>query len=207
MNELFTIGHSNHSIERFVELSRIHGITAIGDVRSSPYSRFNPQFNRENLQKALRENGIWYVFLGEELGPRSENPSFYVDGRVQYDRLARTEVFARGIERIRIGIQSYRIALMCAEKDPITCHRMILVCRSMRLDPVAISHILEDGSLETLNGSERRLLRALKMPQLTLFDNEETLIQRAYDAQGQRIAYRREDDEDVRREQAEGAEE
>lgn len=194
MKALFTIGHSNHSMERFLELLRMHGVTALGDVRSSPYSRFNPQFNRENLQKALKENGVAYVFLGEELGPRSEDPSCYVDGKVQYDRLARSEAFRRGIERLRLGMQSYRIALMCAEKDPIACHRMILICRALRSEPITIGHILEDGTVETLQASELRLLQALKMPQLTLFDKVEDLIRRAYDTQSRKIAYVREGD-------------
>lgn len=194
MNKLYTIGHSNHSIEQFIELLRMHGITAVGDVRSSPYSRFNPQFNRENLQKALREAGIAYVFLGKELGPRSEDPSCYLEGKVQYDRLAGTDAFKRGIERLDIGMKTYRIALMCAEKDPITCHRMILVCRALRSEPVEIGHILEDGTIESLGESELRLLRALKMPQLRLFDRVEDLIQRAYDTQGSKIAYVRDDE-------------
>jgi uncharacterized protein (DUF488 family) len=193
MNGLYTIGHSNHSIERFIELLKLHGITAVGDVRSSPYSKFNPQFNRETLQKVLKENGIAYVFLGQELGPRSEDPSCYVEGRVQYDRLAVTELFTRGIERLLTGVKTHRIALMCAEKDPITCHRMILVCRTLRSEPVEIGQILEDGRLERLRDSELRLLQTLKMPQLRLFDKVEDLIQRAYDAQGRKIAYVRED--------------
>ncbi len=189
MNRLYTIGHSNHSIERFIELLKMHDITAVGDVRSSPYSKFNPQFNRENIQKVLKENGIAYVFLGQELGPRSEDPSCYVDGKVQYGRLAATETFKRGMERLVIGMKTHRIALMCAEKDPITCHRMILVCRALRSEPVEIDQILEDGQVESLRDSELRLLHALKMPQLRLFEKVDDLIQRAYDAQGKKIAY------------------
>ncbi len=193
MNSLYTIGHSNHSIQRFLELLSRHAITAVGDVRSQPYSRYNPQFNREDLQRSLKDHGIAYVYLGRELGPRSEDPSCYVDGRVQYDRLARTEAFRRGVERLFTGLQTYRIALLCAEKDPTTCHRMILVCRALRSESVDIVHILEDGSTETLRASEMRLLQALKMPQLRLFDSVDTLILRAYDAQARRIAHVRGD--------------
>jgi uncharacterized protein (DUF488 family) len=192
MSSLFTIGHSNHSSERLIALLKMHDITAVGDVRSNPYSRFNPQFNRENIQKALKENGIAYVYLGQELGPRSEDSSCYVDGKVRYDRLAGTEAFKRGTERLLLGMRTYRIALMCAEKDPITCHRMILVCRALRLEPFEIHHILEDGSIESLHDSELRLLHSLKMPQLRLFDRVEDLILRAYDTQALRIAYVRE---------------
>ena len=194
MKVLYTIGHSTHPVERFAELLEACGVTAVGDVRSSPYSRFNPQYNREPLQRALKGRGMAYVFLGRELGPRSDDPACYVDGKVRYDRLARTELFAQGLRRLRKGMESHRIALLCAEKDPIVCHRMILVCRALRKDPVSVEHILEDGSLESLARSEQRLLQSLKMPQLTLFDDPETLVQRAYDVQGEKIAYVRRDD-------------
>jgi uncharacterized protein (DUF488 family) len=194
MNRLYTIGHSNHDLEHFRLLLKRHAITAVGDVRSSPYSKFNPQYNREPLQKALRENHIAYVFLGGELGPRSDDPACYLNGKVQYKRLAMTDAFERGLERLRTGMKTYCIALMCAEKDPITCHRMILVCRALRSDPLEICHILEDGSIETLQASERRLMRELKMLQLNMLEGPEDLIQRVYDAQGERIAYVRDEE-------------
>ena len=128
---VFTIGHSTHPPERFLALLRQHGITALCDVRSRPYSRLNGQFNRENLQESLRESGITYVFLGKELGARSEDASCYVRGKVQYDHLARTELFKKGLDRVRQGMKDYRIALMCAEKDPLVCHRAILVARHL----------------------------------------------------------------------------
>jgi uncharacterized protein (DUF488 family) len=194
MNKLYTIGHSNHDMDRFIQLLKMHTVTAIGDVRSSPYSKYMPQYNREPLQKVLKENQIAYVFLGDELGPRSQDPACYVDGKVQYARLAQTEAFQRGIRRIAMGMKTYRIALMCAEKDPISCHRMILVCRILRSEPFEINHILEDGSIETLHESERRLMHELKMRQLRMFESPEDLIQRAYDTQGQKIAYIRDDE-------------
>jgi uncharacterized protein (DUF488 family) len=189
MNKLYTIGHSKQELEHFLQLLKMHAITAIADVRSSPYSKFNPQFNREVLQTALKENGIAYVFLGVELGPRSENPACYRDGKVQYSRLAKTDLFLHGLERLLAGMKSHRIALMCAEKDPISCHRMVLVCRAVRSEPIEIYHILDDGSVESLRDSERRLMQELKMRQLRMFESPEDLIQRAYDAQGERIAY------------------
>lgn len=191
MTELYTIGHSTHHSEHFLHLLNLYAITAVADVRSSPYSQFNPQFNREPLQLALNDNHIAYVFLGNELGPRSNDPACYRDNKVQYARLARTDLFLRGIERLLTGMKRYRIALMCAEKDPITCHRMILVCRALRSEPIRILHILDDGGIESLDASERRLMQELKMRQLRLFESPEDLIQRAYDTQGDRIAYTR----------------
>jgi uncharacterized protein (DUF488 family) len=202
MDKLFTIGHSNHEIDRFLDLLEMHGITAVCDVRSSPYSRYNPQYNRELLQAALKQRRIAYVFLGNELGPRSDDPACYVDGKVQYSKLATTKIFRSGIERLNAGMKTYRIAMMCAEKDPIGCHRMILICRALRLEPVEIEHILADGNLESLHRSEQRMLLELKLPQLRLFESPKDLIQRAYDTQSERIAFVR-DDEDRKPEETE----
>jgi len=189
MYQLYTIGHSTHSTEEFVKLLSIHSITAVCDVRSSPYSKYNPQFNRETIQKELKLYGISYVFLGKELGPRSDDPACYEDGKIQYNRLAKTGLFRQGIDRIRKGMKSYRIALMCSEKDPMTCHRSILICRHLRSDKIEIKHILEDGTAENNRDSETRLMRMLNVPQRELFDSEEDLIQRAYDKQSEKIAY------------------
>ena len=113
---VLTIGHSTHSMERFVMLLSQHRVTAVADVRSTPYSRFNPQFNRETLKEDLRKDGIHYVFLGQELGARSDDRSCYEKGRVQYSRLARTERFRHGVGRVVRGSETYQIALLCAEK-------------------------------------------------------------------------------------------
>ena len=188
MDELFTIGHSTHSVEGFLELLRMHRINAIADVRSSPYSRHTPQFNRELLQAFLKDQGIAYVFLGKELGARGGDPSSYLDGQVQFNLLAQTGLFKKGLDRLRKGASFHRITLLCAEKDPIRCHRMILVCRHLRAD-LMIQHIQEDGRLEQNDQAERRLMRELRIPESDLFASEQELIDRAYDLQGKRIAY------------------
>ncbi len=191
MKELYTIGHSNHSIETFLNLLLQHDITAVADVRSSPYSQYNPQYNRENLKPALVRAGLSYVYLGKELGPRSDDPACYENGRVSYEKLAGTELFRTGLQRLLKGLETHRVVIMCAEKDPIVCHRMILICRALRSEPITIRHILEDGSLETLKEAEQRLMDQLKMRQMTLFDrNVDDLVLRAYDRQAKRIAYR-----------------
>jgi uncharacterized protein (DUF488 family) len=189
MNEVLTIGHSIHTIEKFIELLTIHGISALCDVRSSPYSRFTPQFNRESLKTELAKHCIAYIYLGAELGPRSVDPTCYVNGKVRYDRLAGTDLFQQGLQRLQKGMASYRIALMCAEKDPIVCHRMILVCRHLSANGIRISHIREDGSLEDHRNAEARLLGLLKIPAEDLFSTPEEQITRAYDLQGEKIAY------------------
>jgi uncharacterized protein (DUF488 family) len=191
MNPLFTIGHSTHSEDHLFELLGQFQVQAVADVRSSPYSRMNPQFNRAALQRACRRRGIQYVFLGEELGARSADPSVYLSGRVQYSRLAQTELFQTGIQRLLKGLRQYRIALLCAEKDPITCHRTILVCRELRDRPVHIEHILADGAAETQAQAEIRLLEEFNLAAPELFADTDELLQRAYELQGERIAYDR----------------
>jgi uncharacterized protein (DUF488 family) len=130
----YTIGHSTHTAERFIALLKLHEIKAVCDVRSSPYSSYNPQFNREAIQSELKKHRIAYVYLGKELGPRSDDPGCYENGRVQYGLLAETDLFHEGNRRVKEGMKSYRIALMCSEKDPVMCHRTILVCRRLASD-------------------------------------------------------------------------
>jgi uncharacterized protein (DUF488 family) len=186
---VFTIGHSTHEPERFLELLRANGITAVADVRSSPYSRLHPQFNREVLRALLAADGIHYVFLGSELGARSEDPACYRDGKVQYDLLAKTTKFQRGIERALEEAARYRLALMCAEKDPLGCHRTILVARKLAGSGVGVEHILEDGSIESHAKSVERLLYELGQPYEDLFRTHEDVIDDAYRMQGEKIAF------------------
>lgn len=156
--ELFTIGHSNHTIETFIELLKKHQITALADVRSHPYSRYLPHFNKSQLQDHLKTANIHYVFLGEELGARPKNPECYIDGKAVYEKIAETELFKVGIQRIIKGVEKHRIALMCAEKDPFVCHRALLVCQNLRNIPnLEINHIKSDGSLESHHKLEERL--------------------------------------------------
>lgn len=186
---IFTVGHSIHAQERFIALLQSHGITAISDVRSKPYSRVNPQFNREELKQALRAHGISYVFLGKELGARSEDPSCYEHGKVQYDRLAKTSLFRSAIERILLGSQKHRIALMCAEKEPLDCHRTILVARHLVVAGAAVQHIHADGHLEDQGEALQRLMRQLGFGEADMFRSQTDLEREAYEKQEQRIAY------------------
>ncbi len=127
MRKLFTIGHSTHAWADFLHLLKTHCINAIADVRSSPYSARLPQYNREVLDRALPAENIRYAFLGA----RRTEPECYVDGVARYDLIARTAVFQAGLDRVLSGTARFRLALVCAEKDPLECHRTILVCRSL----------------------------------------------------------------------------
>lgn len=186
---LYTIGHSNHSVEWFLHLLTRYEVTAVADVRSQPYSRMNPQFNRETLRSTLQDARIAYVFLGKELGARSSEESCYLNGKVQYDRLARTALFREGLDRIEQGLLRHRIALMCAEKDPLTCHRSILVCRHLVEREIGVAHILDDARLENHNTAMGRLLRELGIDSADLFRSQSDLFVEAYALRGEEIAY------------------
>jgi uncharacterized protein DUF488 len=191
---VFTIGHSTHPEERFIALLRQHEITAVCDVRSKPYSRLNPQFNRQAMENTLREAGINYVFLGKELGARSDDPACYQNGRVQYERLAQTGLFQQGIERVRFGMaKGFRIALMCAEKEPLECHRTILVARHLTFLGIHVQHILPDGSLEKHDEAIQRLARQLRVPEAHMFRSEEDVIMDAYRLQEDRSTRQQEE--------------
>jgi uncharacterized protein (DUF488 family) len=211
--EIWTIGHSNHSIEAFISLLGQHKITALADVRSHPYSRYLPHFTQAALKTSLAKAGIRYVFLGKELGARPNNPDCYVDGKALYEKIAATELFAQGIQRLLKGVETYKISLMCAEKDPITCHRAILVCQNLRQFDLEINHILNDGNLEPHHHLEDRLLNLYglsdaeqnKPKQLSLFDNlelqnfeirpREERLKESYHLQGEQIAYQEKTDD------------
>jgi uncharacterized protein (DUF488 family) len=189
LSKIYTVGHSNHPIEKFTGLLTVNGITAIADVRSQPFSRRNPQFNKDRLAAALAQHGIAYVFLGKELGARSEDPSCYEDGKVQYPRLAETPDFKKGIERVLAGAQKYRLALMCAEKEPLDCHRTLLVSRALDKLGIEIAHILADSSVEPQQKTMSRLVDLVGLSKEDMFQERSELIAQACALREQRIAY------------------
>jgi uncharacterized protein (DUF488 family) len=188
---IFTVGHSNHKIERFLSLLVQNGIDAVADVRTSPRSKFSPQYNRDALSKHLRLNGLHYVFMGDQLGARREENECYVDGKANYDLVAKLPSFMTGLNRLRDGASRHRIALLCAEKDPLVCHRAILVGRYLRQFSISMLHILHDGCIETHGELEARMLRAVRIDGGDLLTSHEEAIELAYDLQGSRIAYTR----------------
>lgn len=188
-HQIFSIGHSNHGIDAFIGLLEQHGVTALADVRSSPFSRFNPQFNKDELARSLKSAGIQYVSLGRELGARSDDPACYENGRVRYPLLARTAIFKRGLERLHEGARQYRIALMCAEKEPLECHRTLLVSRALVQSGVPVSHIHADGRLEIHEDAMQRLLEVVGLPREDLFRSNEDLLAEALERQESRVAY------------------
>jgi uncharacterized protein (DUF488 family) len=191
MTGVYTVGHSNHAIEVFVGLLAPHGIDLVVDVRSQPHSRFNPQYNRERLRATLSGVGIEYSFLGAELGARASDPGCYVGDRADYTLISRTPAFARGIDRTTSEALQRNVALLCAEKDPLDCHRAILVCPALAARGIAGRHILADGSVEDPSDFERRLLASADVDVTDLFDDAAERVAEAYRRRGLVIAYRR----------------
>jgi uncharacterized protein (DUF488 family) len=167
----------------------LHGINAIADVRSAPYSHFAPHFNKVAISRLLSANRIVYVFLGNYLGARPNDPFCYRNGAIDFSRLCQMDYFQEGLDRVRKGAAQFNLALLCTERDPVQCHRMILVCRHLRAKDTNIKHILEDGKLEDNRDSERRLMDSLHLATTDLFRTPEDLVEEAYDRQGERIAY------------------
>ena len=145
---LYTIGHSNQTIEEFLALLAQRDIEALVDVRSAPYSRYVPHFNKRELQQAVQDAERHYVYLGNELGGRPDDPALLDDeGHARYDLIAKTDAFESGIARLKEGVARYRVAAMCSEEDPTDCHRRLLVGRVMRRDGYQVLHIRGDGEI------------------------------------------------------------
>ena len=190
-HRVFTIGHSNHSPDAFLALLRAHGIEEVIDVRSSPYSRYTPHFGHDAISRTLDEAGIGYEFLGGELGGRPADRSSYdEDGRVRYDLVAETDSFDAGIRRVERAADERRVALMCAEKEPLDCHRTLLVARALDERGVSVSHILADGAAESHSDAMDRLLDAMKLPRGgDMFRSREDTIGEALDRRARKAAY------------------
>jgi uncharacterized protein (DUF488 family) len=162
---IYTIGHSNQPIERFLDLLRHRRITVLADVRSHPYSKWAPQYRKEPLARALRNAGIEYVFLGSALGGRPEAPELYeADGRVSHERVAKTRAFIAGVARLEERARSTPTAFMCAEENPTRCHRRTLVTPALAHRGLEVVHIRGDGRDEADSELDR------PADQLTLFE-------------------------------------
>jgi uncharacterized protein (DUF488 family) len=186
---ILTVGHSNHAFEHFLQILRANQVTAVADIRSEPYSGYKPEFNRETLKSSLDESGIDYVFLGDQLGARPQDPACYKDKTVQYKLMANTPSFQKGLKRVLAGSEQHRIALLCSEKDPLKCHRSVLISRELEALGADVSHILEDGTLESQDEAMGRLLRQSGLGEGDLFRTKEQLIEDACAQQEQEVAY------------------
>jgi uncharacterized protein (DUF488 family) len=189
--DLFTIGHSNSPIDCFIALLGEAGVNAVADVRTTPYSRFCPWFSRSNLQARLRAGGIAYLGYGEALGGRPDNAGLYCDGVADYEAMARTPAFQSGLDRLQNDMAHHRVCLMCAEREPLDCHRCLLVARALAARGIAIGHILHDGAVEPHAATEQRLLQWAGNAEPDLFvTGQNDRLAAAYRRRGRAVGYK-----------------
>lgn len=192
---LYTIGYATKAIDVFIKQLQRYRVNAVADVRSVPYSSAFFDYHQEPLRRRLEQAGIRYVYLGDELGPRSRDDGHYDEcGQVQFDRLMQAPLFRQGIERVSQGLEKgFTIALMCAEKDPATCHRSLLIAYYLQRQPHwSVQHIRHQGDLESQAALETRL-REIHGAGDDLFASAEEQLQRAYRMQLKKTAYIRPD--------------
>ena len=187
---ILTIGHSRHTLERFIALLAEAGATALADVRSAPMSRFSPDFNRGALAASLAGQGIDYVFLGKELGGRPEREEMYTQGRADYEKMAASPEFRIGLARLTEAAERHLIVVMCSEADPLDCHRCLLVGRVLAAGGIDVGHILASGAVVTHAQAEDRLLDLEHLAEagLLLRSRDERLAE-AYRSRCRKIAY------------------
>jgi uncharacterized protein (DUF488 family) len=148
--KIYTIGHSNLTFEEFAKLLQANGIKMVVDVRSIPYSRYSPQFNREELRERLERLGINYRYLGDSLGGKPRDPACYDGNRPSYEKIAQKEFYKAGIEELVQIASEYQTAIMCSEEDPHHCHRHQLIAQTLlnEHEDIEVTHIRRDGRLE-----------------------------------------------------------
>jgi uncharacterized protein (DUF488 family) len=187
---ILTIGHSRHPLERFLSLLAGAQVTAVADVRSSPASRFSPQFNKNALAASLAGRGIDYVFIGKELGGRPARPEMYTDGRADYGKMAASPEFRAGLAQLIEMAQRQRVAAMCSEADPLDCHRCLLVGRALAEAGHDVAHILASGEIASQVEIEERLLRLEHLGDDDLLGRSRAeRLAEAYRARNRKAAY------------------
>ena len=187
--DLFTVGHSNHPIDRFLALLEGADVTAIADVRSVPFSRRYPWFSADRLRAELERRDIAYVPMGEALGGRPRDRSLFRDGVSDYEAMAALPEFSAGIDRVLAGAQRYRVCLMCTERDPLDCHRCLLVAPALAAHGARIGHLLADGGIVAHATIEERLLRLAGGDDL-FTDGRAGRLADAYRRRARAVAYR-----------------
>jgi uncharacterized protein (DUF488 family) len=168
----YTIGHSNHSLDVFLSLLKKNHINFLIDVRSYPYSKYTPQFDKTNLEQYLKSKNIDYSYFGNELGGLQKDPSVLLpDGRTDYNKVREKKEYQKCIDYLLTQIHNgKRISLMCVEKDPFDCHRFVLLSYSLKIEGIQVFHILENGELLSNEILEGKLQK--KYAQTTLFDSQ-----------------------------------
>ena len=193
---LFTVGHSSHPPDYFLELLQDYKITCLIDVRSVAASAYNPQFNKEPLAAFLRSNGITYLHFSKEFGARHTDPHLLDhDGKVDFEKVRNSDHFKEGIQRLTQGLENgFTIAMMCSEADPLDCHRFSMISFALVEQGFEVNHILKDKSLASNEQLEKALFKKFykKLPVPTVFEPYITIqdqIKTAYRLKNQEIAF------------------
>ena len=197
MNVLYTIGYTAFKLNDFINKLKIYNISCLVDVRSVAYSQHYPDYNKENLIKVLKIHGIVYRNYVAEFGARQTQQCYFNSaGYLDFEKFTQSDIFNEGYNKILLGIKKgYTFALMCAEADPIDCHRNIMVAKEFFKRGFDIKNIIKDGTIQTQEDIERRLLEIFfsTRNQLSLFNSEKTeneLISEAYKMKNEEIGYR-----------------
>ena len=199
---LFTIGYTAFQIKDFIETLKQHEINALIDVRSLPYSEYYAEYNKENLKHMLAVDKIYYRNYANEFGARqTEKQYFSHEGYLDFELFTQSESFAHGYDKVIDSLtQGYNIALMCAEKDPETCHRTIMISRVFHQNGHLVKHLLAGGDMEGQDDVEQRLLDKYfpNRNQLSLFEDppKEELLRLSYQKRNAEIGYRLGDDDE-----------
>jgi uncharacterized protein (DUF488 family) len=188
--DLFTIGHSNIPAERFVGMLRTAGVDTVADVRSTPFSRRFPWFSGKNLAARLRQEGMVYTAFGDSLGGRPRDPALYCDGTADYGAMAKQEDFRVGLNRLLTLAADRRVCLTCAEREPLDCHRCLLVARALAARGLSIGHILHDGTIEPQASTQERLLAPSGANTDLFAPGQSERLAAAYRARARTVAYR-----------------
>ncbi|MEG2916360.1 MAG: DUF488 domain-containing protein [Clostridium sp.] len=198
--EIFTIGHSNYTVEKLIDMLRRYNIDCVVDIRGIPYSKYNIQFDKETIRETLTKEGFIYIYMAKEFAANRENKiSYYDEGYSDFEKVIYEEDFINGIERVRNGCEKgYRIAMLGAMQDPIRCHRSILVGRALRDNGFQVKHILDDYSLSSQEDMEQNILEKYfkhrkQMSIDSILGNEPTeeeLIEQGYRLANKEIGYR-----------------
>ena len=192
LTKIWTIGHSNLTETNFINLLRIHQIEVVADIRSTPFSRFAPQFNQADIRASLQNAEIQYIYLGDTLGGRSSDDLDYIDNQVQYSSLRNKHGYLKNIEKVINIARSKKLALMCTEKNPLDCHRSILVSRDItKLSELEIIHILDENEKVSQSELINGILRSDQKIQFSLFEENSKTIEEILEKYEKKIAFKR----------------
>ncbi|MDQ0148487.1 DUF488 family protein [Eubacterium multiforme] len=198
--EIFTIGHSNYSIERLIDMLRHFNINCVVDVRGTPYSKYNVQFDKEAIRYSLKKAGFSYIYMGEELAAkRKTKESYNKEGYADFEKVIKEDNFKIGIERLKNGLKKgYKIALLGAMQNPIRCQRGILLGKFLKENGIKVNHILDDYSIASQEDIEKEILdKYFKTRNQMTIDSllgnglsEEDMIKESYKLANKDIGYR-----------------